>query len=199
MRVFVTGVNGYIGAVLAPYLMERGLEVVGLDTGYYRDGWLYSDDRRFAVSPYTLNKDLRAVNAADLEGCEAVVHLAELSNDPLGQNTPAVTHQINHQGSVALARTALGLGIRRFVYTSSCSVYGAGSGEFLDETAPVTRRRPMRNARCWWSAILPAWPGCSSRQCACVTPPRSGLLHACASISFSTTCVPSLGPRVALP
>ena len=137
MRVFVTGVNGYIGAVLAPYLMERGLEIVGLDTGYYRDGWLYSDDARFASSPYTLNKDLRAVTDADLEGCEAVVHLAELSNDPLGQNNPTVTHQINHQGSVALARTALGLGIRRFVYTSSCSVYGAGSGEFLDETAPV--------------------------------------------------------------
>src|SRR4029077_991640 len=120
MRVFVTGVNGYIGAVLAPYLMERGLKIVGLDTGYYRDGWLYSDDRRFATTPYTLNKDLRAVTGADLEGCEAVVHLAELSNDPLGQNNPTVTHQINHRGSIALARTALGLGIRRFVYTSSC-------------------------------------------------------------------------------
>ena len=137
MRVFVTGVNGYIGAVLAPYLMERGLKIVGLDTGYYRDGWLYSDDRRFATSPYTLNKDLRAVTGVDLEGCEAVVHLAELSNDPLGQNNPTVTHQINHRGSMALACTALGLGIRRFVYTSSCSVYGAGSGEFLDETAPL--------------------------------------------------------------
>jgi len=137
MRVFVTGVNGYIGAVLATYLMERGLKIVGLDTGYYRDGWLYSDDARFASSPYTLNKDLRAVTDADLEGCEAVVHLAELSNDPLGQNNPTVTHQINHHGSVALARMALGLGIRRFVYTSSCSVYGAGSGEFLDETAPL--------------------------------------------------------------
>jgi len=137
MRVFVTGVNGYIGAVLAPYLMERGLKIVGLDTGYYRDGWLYSDDRRFATSPYTLNKDLRAVTGEDLEGCEAVVHLAELSNDPLGQNNPTVTHQINHRGSMALACTALGLGIRRFVYTSSCSVYGAGSGEFLDETAPL--------------------------------------------------------------
>ena len=107
MRVFVTGVNGYIGAVLAPYLMQRGLEIVGLDTGYYRDGWLYSD-ARLATSPFTLNKDLRAVTGADLEGCEAVVHLAELSNDPLGQNNPAVTRQINHRGSVALARTASG-------------------------------------------------------------------------------------------
>jgi len=137
MRTFVTGVNGYIGAVLAPYLVERGLQVVGLDTGYYRDGWLYSDDRRFPSTPYTLNKDLRRVAAPDLEGCEAVVHLAELSNDPLGQNNPAVTHQINHQGSVALARLAQRAGIRRFVYTSSCSVYGAGGGDFLDETSSV--------------------------------------------------------------
>lgn len=134
MRVFVTGVHGYIGAVLAPYLMERGLAVVGLDVGYYRDGWLFSDDRRMRVQPYTLNKDLRDITAIDLEGCDAVAHLAELSNDPLGQNNPAVTHRINHLGSVALAETARQAGIRRFVYTSSCSVYGAGTGEFLDES-----------------------------------------------------------------
>jgi nucleoside-diphosphate-sugar epimerase len=72
---------------------------------------------------------------ADVEGCEAVAHLAELSNDPLGQNNPKVTHRINHEGSVALAETARKVGIRRFVYTSSCSVYGAGTGDFLDETA----------------------------------------------------------------
>jgi len=110
---------------------------VGLDTGYYRDGWLYSDDRELPVQPYTINKDLRRIGAEDLAGCDAVVHLAELSNDPLGQNNPEVTHQINHHGSVALARLARQAGIRRFVYTSSCSVYGAGSGEFLDERAPV--------------------------------------------------------------
>jgi len=135
MKVFVTGVNGYIGAILAPYLMERGCEVVGLDTGYYRDGWLYSDDRSLGRSPLTINKDLRTLGADDLRGCEAVVHLAELSNDPLGQNNPTVTHKINHRGSVDLAALARSLGINRFVYTSSCSVYGAGSGDFLDETA----------------------------------------------------------------
>jgi len=137
MKVFVTGVNGYIGAVLAPYLMERGLSVLGLDTGYYRDGWLYSDDRHLARSPQTLNKDLRHITEQDLEGCDAVAHLAELSNDPLGQNNPQVTHAINHAGSVSLARKARAVGIRRFVYTSSCSVYGAGTGDFLDETAQV--------------------------------------------------------------
>lgn len=137
MRVFVTGVSGYIGAVLGPHLLERGLEVVGLDTGYYRDGWLYSDNERFPRSPLTLNKDLRAVSADDLAGCDAVAHLAELSNDPLGQHRPEVTHHINHLGSLRLAETAREAGIRRFVYASSCSVYGAGTGEFLDETTPV--------------------------------------------------------------
>lgn len=135
MKVFVTGVNGYIGAVLAPYLMDRGLDVVGYDTGYYRDGWLYSDDRHLTRAPLTINKDLRSVTAADLDGCDAVAHLAELSNDPLGQNNPEVTFQINHKASVNLAQLARGQGIRRFVYTSSCSVYGAGTGDFLDETA----------------------------------------------------------------
>ena len=135
MRVFVTGVNGYIGAVLTPYLLQRGIEVRGLDTGYYRDGWLYSDNRNLPFTPFTLNKDLRHVTESDLEGCDAVVHLAELSNDPLGQNNPEVTHKINHHGSVNLANLARRVGIRRFVYTSSCSVYGAGTGDFLDETA----------------------------------------------------------------
>jgi nucleoside-diphosphate-sugar epimerase len=137
MKVFVTGVDGYIGCVLAPYLMERGLTVVGLDTGYYRDGWLYSDNGHLRCSPQTLNKDLRDVETKDLEGCDAVAHLAELSNDPLGQNRPEVTYKINHEGSVALAEKARRAGARRFVYTSSCSVYGAGIGDFLDETSPT--------------------------------------------------------------
>lgn len=137
MRVFVTGVNGYIGAVLAPYLLERGLEVVGFDTGYYRDGWLYSNDAKLSKAPLTINKDLRNVTAEDLAGCDAVAHLAELSNDPLGQNNPEVTLQINHLASVKLAKLARDAGIGKFVYASSCSVYGLGSGEFLDETAPT--------------------------------------------------------------
>ena len=146
MRVFVTGVNGYIGAVLAPYLLERGMTLVGLDTGYYRDGWLYSDNRHQPATPHTLNKDLRAATAADLAECTAVVHLAELSNDPLGENNPEVTHQINHRGSVALAQQAVAAGIERFVYTSSCSVYRAGTGEFLDEDSPVNPQTAY--ARC---------------------------------------------------
>ena len=133
--ILVTGTEGYIGARLVAMLFDRGHDVVGLDTGYYRDGWLYSDNRHMTRGARTLYKDLRHVTVEDLAGCDAVVHLAELSNDPLGQNNPAVTHQINHGGSVRLAEAARTAGIRRFVYTSSCSVYGAGTGEFLDETA----------------------------------------------------------------
>jgi len=136
LRVFVTGTNGYIGTILGPYLAQRGIEVVGLDSGFYNDGWLYSDNRSLQRTPLTLNKDLRDVTVEDLAGVDAVAHLAELSNDPLGQNDPEITFQINHKGSVRLAELARKAGIRRFVYTSSCSVYGAGTGDFLDESSP---------------------------------------------------------------
>ena len=136
MKVLVTGTNGYIGCILGPYLTERGIEVIGLDTGFYRDGWLYSDNKAVPLTPPTINKDLRQITIDDLKGVEAVAHLAELSNDPLGQNDPTITFEINHKGSVRLAELARQAGIRRFVYTSSCSVYGAGTGDFLDETSP---------------------------------------------------------------
>ena len=135
MKILVTGTEGYIGSILAPILMNAGHDVTGLDTGFYRDGWLYSNHKDTPMQPKTINKDLRHIEASDLEGFEAVVHLAELSNDPLGQNNPEVTHKINHLGSVRIASLCKDLGIERFVYTSSCSVYGAGSGDFLDETS----------------------------------------------------------------
>jgi nucleoside-diphosphate-sugar epimerase len=131
MKVLVTGTEGYIGVWLAPLLLERGHEVVGLDTGFYRDGWLYdhgmgkiSSDRR---------QDIRHITEEDLRGFDAVVHLAELSNDPLGQHSPRVTYEINHLGTVALAEQCKRVGIERFVYTSSCSVYGAGSDHYRVE------------------------------------------------------------------
>src|SRR6185295_13890685 len=95
----------------------------------------YSDNRNMPRAAQTLFKDLREVTPRDLEGCDAVVHLAELSNDPLGQNNPKLTHEINHGGSLRLANAAREAGVKRFVYTSSCSVYGAGTGDFLDETS----------------------------------------------------------------
>jgi nucleoside-diphosphate-sugar epimerase len=138
MKVLVTGTDGYIGAVMAPYLMERGHDVAGLDTGFYKDGWLYD-----GVKPLerTVQKDIRRITEKDLEGFDAVAHLAELSNDPLGQLNPDITYKINHQGSVELAKKAKAAGVKRFVYMSSCSVYGLGSDDYRteeSETAPQT-------------------------------------------------------------
>src|SRR4051794_14385818 len=113
--------------------MQRGHDVVGVDTGFYKEGWLFRGTDRAA---YTLDKDIRAIDAADLEGVDAIVHMAELSNDPVGALSPTITYDINHQGSVRLATLARERGVERFVYTSSCSVYGVAEGT-VDETAPV--------------------------------------------------------------
>ena len=134
MRVLVTGTDGYIGVVLAPFLLARGYDIVGLDTGFYRDAWLYNNG--VATLPSVKNKDLRRMTVDDVVGMDAVVHLAELSNDPLGQLSPHITYAINHQGSVALAHLCKEAGVPRFVYTSSCSVYGIGGGdEYKTETS----------------------------------------------------------------
>lgn len=138
MKLLVTGVEGYIGCLLAPLLQQRGHEVVGLDTGYYRDGWLFSDRALVPGFPRFINRDIRDIDAADLQGIDAVVHLAELSNDPLGDNNPEVTFQINHLASARLAKLAKEAGVKRFVYTSSCSVYGVANGDDpLTEASPT--------------------------------------------------------------
>lgn len=131
MKVLVTGTDGYIGVCLAPLLLQRGHDVVGLDTGFYRDGWLYDHD--MVPSPPCRRKDIRHITEEDLRGLDAVVHLAELSNDPLGQHNPRVTYKINHLGTVALAEKCKRVGIGRFVYSSSCSVYGAGLDDWRTE------------------------------------------------------------------
>jgi nucleoside-diphosphate-sugar epimerase len=138
LKVLVTGTSGYIGSLLAPYLIEHGHQVTGVDTGFYQDGWLYNGVK---TVPKTLVKDIRHIETEDLRGVDAVVHLAELSNDPIGQLNPEITYQINHAGSVRLAQLAKNAGVERFVYTSSCSVYGAGSDDVKTEEstpAPVT-------------------------------------------------------------
>jgi len=137
MKILVTGSEGYIGSVLTEKLMARGHQVQGLDTGYYSEVCLYPVGQLSRL----LRKDVREVVTNDLEGFDAVVHLAELSNDPLGQHNPETTYEINHLGSVGLARKCKEAGVRRFVYSSSCSVYGAGSDELKTEestTAPQT-------------------------------------------------------------
>ena len=134
MRILVTGTEGYIGSLLGPMLVEGGHDVVGIDACFYRTRPLYEPD---AKAPQSLKQDIREIGAEQLEGVDAVVHMAELSNDPLGQLAPTITHDVNHHGSVRLARLAKERGVPRFIYTSSCSVYGIAEQEVVDETSPL--------------------------------------------------------------
>ena len=134
MRVLVTGTEGYLGSLLAPTLLAEGHDVLGLDTGFYKYGWLYHGSPRV---PETLAMDIRHVQPEHLAGVDAVVHMAELSNDPIGDTVGPVTYRINHEGSVRLAEVAKQAGVRRFVYMSSCSVYGVADGT-VDESSPVS-------------------------------------------------------------
>lgn len=134
MKVLLTGNGGYIGIVTAPVLMERGHDVTGVDTGFYQSGWLYHGVKQ---QPRSIQKDIRAITAEDLVGYDAIVHMAELSNDPLGQLNPTITYKINHVGSVNLAMAAKEAGVSRFVYMSSCSVYGVGGTETMTEESEV--------------------------------------------------------------
>lgn len=137
MKVLLTGVQGYLGTVMAPALEAAGHEVVGLDIGWFADCVLGPVPH----DPPTLQRDLRDVTVQDLEGFDAVVHLAALSNDPLGHLAPQITEDINHRASVQLAERAKQAGVKRFLYSSTCSVYGAaGDGLVAEdaELAPVT-------------------------------------------------------------
>jgi nucleoside-diphosphate-sugar epimerase len=137
VRILITGSSGYLGSVLAPLAQEAGHDVLGLDTGLFRE-------RVFGPTPPAiaeLEVDLRDVRHEHLEGCQAVCHLAALSNDPLGNFDPELTYAINHRATVRLAHAAKRAGVRRFVFASSCSLYGASGDGLLDEQAefqPVT-------------------------------------------------------------
>src|SRR5688572_2126841 len=137
MRILVTGHDGYIGCRLTPMLLERGHDVVGLDNFLFEDCAFGPD-----VPPVpALRLDVRDVTPDHLIGFDAVMHLAGISNDPLGDLNPGCTYDINHQASVRLARAAKAAGVPRFVFASSCSNYGAAGNDFLDESSafnPVT-------------------------------------------------------------
>ena len=137
MKVLVTGHEGYIGAVLVPFLERAGHEPVGLDVGLYR-----GCDFGPPTPPIeTLDLDLRDVTPEHLEGIDAVMHLGALSNDPAGSLNPECTYDINYRASVRLAKAAKTAGVTRFLFSSSCSLYGAGGDGYLDESAgfnPVT-------------------------------------------------------------
>jgi nucleoside-diphosphate-sugar epimerase len=133
-RVLVTGHRGYIGAVLVPMLMERGYAVVGLDADLYRGCDLAGPPQPKVPN---LADDVREIQAGALGGLDAIIHLAALSNDPLGDLNPDVTYDINHAASVRLARFAREAGVSRFLFSSSCSNYGAAGDAPMREDSPL--------------------------------------------------------------
>lgn len=138
MRVLVTGHRGYIGPALLAQLLEAGHEVAGLDTDLYEGCDFGADDTPQVPA---IRKDVRDVTPGDLEGFGAVMHLAALSNDPTGDLNPGCTYAVNHEASVSLARAAKQAGVERYLFSSSCSLYGAAGEGWVDETAafnPVT-------------------------------------------------------------
>ena len=142
MRVMVTGNNGYIGTIAAPMLQAHGFEVVGLDNDLF-EGCNFGEPSFYGNVhniPY-LRKDIRDVELSNLKGIDAVVHLCALSNDPLGNLNPELTFEINYEASVRLAKLAKQAGAQRFIFMSSCSVYGAAGADMVTEKSelnPVT-------------------------------------------------------------
>jgi nucleoside-diphosphate-sugar epimerase len=143
MRVLLTGNEGYIGTILIPWLWARNHDVIGLDSGLFRECTL-----RSAMRPVpTIRKDVRDVELGDLDGIDAVIHLAGLSNDPLGNLNPGLTFEINHEAAVRLGEVARRAGVRRFLYASTCSVYGAAGDEMLDENSPFNPVTPYAESK----------------------------------------------------
>lgn len=143
MRVLVTGHDGYIGYSLVPLLQGAGHEVVGLDSGLFAGCGL--GERGFEVAERVM--DVRDADPTELEGFDAVIHLAAVSNDPVGDLNPEVTYEINHRASVRLAEAARSAGVSRFLYSSSCSLYGTAGADLVDEQAPLRPVTPYGRSK----------------------------------------------------
>jgi nucleoside-diphosphate-sugar epimerase len=143
MRVLVTGHQGYLGTVMVPILQAAGHDVTGLDSGFFEDCVLGSEPQ----DPPGIRVDLRDVALGHLIGFDAVIHLAALSNDPLGALAPQITYDINHHASVRLARLSKAAGVQRFLYASTCSVYGSAGEDLVTEDAPLRPLTPYAESK----------------------------------------------------
>jgi nucleoside-diphosphate-sugar epimerase len=143
MRVLVTGHQGYLGTVMVPVLRDAGHDVIGLDSGFFADCVLGTEPH----DPTGVRVDLRDVALEHLMGFDAVIHLAALSNDPLGGLAPEITYDINHYASVRLARLAKAAGTRKFLYASTCSVYGSAGDGLVNEDAPLRPLTPYAESK----------------------------------------------------
>ncbi|MDX1741104.1 MAG: SDR family oxidoreductase, partial [Rhodothermales bacterium] len=144
MKVLVTGHKGYIGTIMVPMLLDAGHSVVGLDSDLFQQ--CSFDDASLRSIP-EIDKDVRDVEVSDLDDFEAVIHLANLSNDPLGNLNPDLTFEINHRASVRLAELAKEAGVSRYLFSSSCSLYGAAGEDYVDETADFNPVTPYGHAK----------------------------------------------------
>ena len=143
MRVLVTGHDGYIGTALVPLFLDAGHEVIGLDSTLYRHCQIGGDP----VAVPEIRCDIRDVTAEHFEGVDAVVHLAAISNDPLGDLNADTTYDINHRGTIRVAEAAKAAGVQRFAFSSSCSIYGAHGDAPIDESAPFLPVTPYGESK----------------------------------------------------
>lgn len=128
-KIMVTGDRGYIGAVLVPKLIEKGYGVIGIDIGYANDSEFDNEKLEYTY----ITKDVRDIESSDLKGIDAIIHLSALSNDPIGELNPKLTIDINHKSTIRLAKLAKKMKVERFIFSSSCSVYGIASNGVVDE------------------------------------------------------------------
>ena len=176
MRVLLTGHKGYIGSVMAPMLRSAGHSVVGLDNGLF-EGCTFGE---CAAETPGRRVDLRDVRPSDLDGFDAVVHLAALSNDPLGNLDPDCTYEINHCASVRLAERAKEAGVPRFLFSSSCSLYGLAGDNPVSEDAAFNPSPPTGNRKCGLRRTWHDWRTITSAPPTSATPRLTGCHPTCA-------------------
>ena len=181
-RVMVTGHAGYIGVAMVRVLIDAGYDVVGLDSMLF-DG---CDFGPYECLIPQFRKDVRDITPEDLHGLDAIVHLAALCNDPLGDLNPELTLDIDYRASVRLARLAKDAGVGRFLFSSSCSMYGAAGDDILDKPRRCDRSRRMRNQKSAPSKRSRNSRRRDSVRCSCATPRATEHPRGCVRISYST-------------